>query len=362
MKTLALLCALVLAPAALPQDAPPPSPLLSGADALALGHRVVELIESTTLAMPGMLQAGGPAGENVRQALTTMEATSAQNSSLLFTLLTNTRAYLSLTDVMPKPYPFPEPARRQLEELRSAADRLDTHFRALLDQKELQARNPDRDNLKRYAEANAKLAPPVAELPRVVFMGDSITDAWRLNEYFPGRDFVNRGISGQITGEMLGRMKADVIDLKPRAMLVLAGTNDIARGVPIPVIENNLAMIASLAEFNQIKPLFASVLPISDYHKDVNPRFEMSKGRPPAAILELNRWLRQFCAQRGYPYVDYFSAMVDKAGYLKPDLADDGLHPNSAGYRVMGPLAAAAVDAVAGAKPAKAAKKRMGIF
>ena len=196
----------------------------------------------------------------------------------------------------------------------------------------------------------------------MVFLGDSITDAWRLNEYFPGRDFVNRGISGQITGEMLGRMKADVIDLKPRAMLVLAGTNDLARGVAIPVIENNLAMIASLAEANNIKPLFASILPVSDYHKDVNPRFEMSKARPPAAILELNHWLRQFCGQHGYPYVDYFGAMVDKAGFLKAELADDGLHPNSAGYRVMGPVAQAAIDAIAAAKPAKPAKKRLGIF
>jgi lysophospholipase L1-like esterase len=362
MKTLALVCALLLTPAAFPQDTAPPSPLMSGTDTLALGHRIVELMEATTLVLPGMLQAGGPAGENVRQSLTTMEATSAQNASLLFTFLTNTRAYLALADVMPKPYPFPEQARRQMEELRNGVDRLDSHFRALLDQKELQLRNPDRDNLKRYAEANAKLAPPVAEVPRVVFLGDSITDAWRLNEYFPGRDFVNRGISGQITGEMLGRMKADVIDLKPRAMLVLAGTNDIARGVAIATIENNLALIATLAEANQIKPLFASILPISDYHKDVNPRFEMSKSRPPALILELNRWLRQFCTQRGYPYVDYFSAMVDQAGFLKPDLADDGLHPNSAGYRVMGPVAQAAIDAVAAAKPPKVAKKRLGIF
>jgi lysophospholipase L1-like esterase len=249
-----------------------------------------------------------------------------------------------------------------MEELRNAVYRLDSHFRALLDQKELQARNPDRDNLKRYAEANARLAPGTSNVPRVVFLGDSITDAWRLNEYFPGRDFVNRGISGQITVEMLGRMKADVIDLKPRSMLVLAGTNDLARGVTIPVIENNLAMIASLAEYHKIKPLFASILPISDYHKDANPRFEMSKSRPPAAILELNQWLRQFCAQRGYSYVDYFSAMVDKAGFLKADLADDGLHPNSAGYRVMAPIAQAAIDAAVAAKPAPPARKRLGIF
>ena len=142
---------------------------------------------------------------------------------------------------------------------------------------------------------------------------------------------MNRGISGQITGEMLGRMKADVIDLKPAAMLVLAGTNDIARGVPLSAIENNLTMIADLADLYKIKPMFASVLPISDYHKDVNPRYEMSKARPPSAIIELNRWLEAFCKQRHYPYVDYFSKMVDPSGYMKADLADDGLHPNSAG-------------------------------
>jgi hypothetical protein len=127
-------------------------------------------------------------------------------------------------------------------------------------------------------------------------------------------------------------------------MLVLAGTNDIARGVPLSTIENNLTMIADLADHYKIKPLFASVLPISDYHKDVNPRYEMTKQRPPATILELNRWLDAFCKQRHYPYVDYFSQMVDQAGYMKADLADDGLHPNSVGYRVMGPIAMDAIE------------------
>ena len=200
---------------------------------------------------------------------------------------------------------------------------------------------------------------PETAQKRIVFMGDSITDGWRLNEYFPGRDFVNRGISGQITGEMLGRMKADVIDLKPSAMLVLAGTNDIARGVPLSAIENNLTMIADLADAYKIKPLFASVLPISDYHKDTNPRYEMSKQRSPAAILELNRWIESLCKLRHYQYVDYFSQMVDAAGYMKPELADDGLHPNSAGYRVMGPIAMAAIDRhFAPPPPATVSKKR----
>ena len=112
-------------------------------------------------------------------------------------------------------------------------------------------------------------------------MGDSITDGWRLNEYFGDRDFVNRGISGQITGEMLGRMKEDVINLKPKAMLVLAGTNDFARGIAIRTIEDNLSMMADLAVSNGIQPLFASVLPISDYHRDVNPTYAQSIRRSP---------------------------------------------------------------------------------
>ena len=161
---------------------------------------------------------------------------------------------------------------------------------------------------------------------------------------------MNRGISGQITGEMLGRMKADVIDLKPAAVLVLAGTNDIARGAPLSTIENNLTMIADLAELYKIKPMFASVLPVSDYHKDVNPRYEMSKLRPPSSIIELNRWIEAFCKQHRFPYVDYYSKMVDASGYMKADLADDGLHPNSAGYRVMGPIAMESIDRY-GARP-----------
>src|SRR5262249_20859639 len=154
-----------------------------------------------------------------------------------------------------------------------------------------------RDNLKRYAEANERLGPP-GDLPRVVFLGDSITDAWRLNEYFTGRDFVNRGISGQTTGEMLSRMKQDVVDLKPVAMVVLAGTNDIARGVATKTIENNLEMIADVAEYYKIRPIFGSILPVSDYHKSKNPRYEMTKTRPPATILEINRWLQDFCTKR----------------------------------------------------------------
>ena len=161
--------------------------------------------------------------------------------------------------------------------------RLEAHFRALLDSKDAQLRSPDRDNLVRYSEANRKLPPPAAGKPRVVFFGDSITDLWRLNEYFSDRDFVNRGISGQITGEMLGRFKADVLNLQPAAVLILAGTNDLARNIPLVTIEDNYGMMATLASAHNIKVIFASVLPVSDYHKDQNPAYEMSSD--PAACV-----------------------------------------------------------------------------
>lgn len=333
--------------------------LLPNQDALKLEQRATQLMESTGVAVPGLARAGAPALENARQALVNLQS-APQNAGNVFVFLTNARAFLSISDSVPKPYPFPEEGRRQFSELRDAVDRLDAHFRALMDLKEAQLRNPDRDNLKRYAEADERLGPPSPQKPRVVFLGDSITDAWRLNEYYGNdRDFVNRGISGQITGEMLGRMKADVIDLKPRFMIVLAGTNDIARGVALNAIENNLSMIADLAEVHHIQPLFASVLPISDYHKDVRPQYLRSAERPPAKILELNSWLKTFCEQRHFRYVDYYAALVDQSGFLQADLADDGLHPNGKGYRVMAPIALEAIDSMVKVE-VKPVKKKSG--
>jgi lysophospholipase L1-like esterase len=331
--------------------------LLSYPDAIKLFDRAVQLLDSTRVAVPELARAGAPVSENVRQAVVTLKGTGMQHAGVTYTFLANLRAYLALSDSVPKPFPFPEEARRQFAELRDTADRAESHFRALLDRKESQLRNPDRDNLARYAAANGKLSPPKPDAPRVVFLGDSITDGWRLNEYFPDRDFVNRGISGQITGEMLGRMKADVIDLKPSYLLVLAGTNDIARGVDVKTIQNNLTMIADLADAAGIRPLFASLLPVSDYHQGEDPRYEQTKRRPPATIRQVNTWIEGFCHQRGYPYVDYFGQLADNSGLLKEDSADDGLHPNGKGYRLMAPIALAAIDkeikAAAGKKPKK---------
>jgi len=338
-----------------------PGGLLSSRETLEVYGRAVQLMESTSVAVPELARAAAPLVENARQAVITLRSTPGQNAGLTYTLLINLRAYLALADSLPKPFPFPEEPHKQFSELRAGLNRIETHFRALLDQKEAQLRHPDRDNLRRYAEENAKVGPPQPKQPRVVFLGDSITDGWRLNEYFPDRDFVNRGISGQITGEMLGRMKADVIDLRPALMLVLAGTNDVARGVPIRTIQNNLTMIADLAETYKIRPLFASLLPVSDYHIDQNPQYEQSKRRPPETIRQINAWLTEFCRQRNYLYVDYFSQMADRAGLLKSELSDDGLHPNSLGYRIMAPEALAAIDKAL--VPAQKPRKRLlGLF
>jgi lysophospholipase L1-like esterase len=327
---------------------PAPQQQLNGQRAQQLMSRSIQLMESTGVALPELARAGAPLAENARQALANVRSTSA-NLEFYNVFLSNVRAFLFVSDSLPKPVDFPEQARQQLSELRDNLGRLDTYFAQTLGQRDVQLRSPDRDNLNRYADANSKLPPPQPGNPRVVFLGNSITDGWRLNEYFGDRDFVNRGIGGQITGEMLGRMLADVVNLHPQAVLILAGTNDLARGVPLLAIENNLTMIADLADHYKIKVILASVLPVSDYHKDVNPNYEMTKQRAPSLIRSLNGWMRSLANDRGYTYLDYFSAMVDDAGMMKPDLSDDGLHPNSAGYRIMAPLALEAINRTVGA-------------
>jgi lysophospholipase L1-like esterase len=349
---LAWLCAAALAQA--------PNPLMNARDVNQLCQRSVQLMDAGGVSVSDLQRAAAPVIENVRQACVQLQARATAGQAT-YVFLTNLRAYLSLSDAVPKPFPFPETARQQFAELRDGASRLDAHFRALLDSKDAQLRSSDRDNLQRYAEANRKLPP--ATPARVVFYGDSITDGWRLNEYFPDRDFVNRGISGQITGEMLGRMKADVIDLHPESILILAGTNDLARNIPLIAIENNYLMIADLASAYRIKVIFASVLPVSDYHKNDNPSYERTKERPPVFIAALNEWIQKLCAQRGFTYLDYFSAMVDGSGQMQADLSDDGLHPNSKGYRIMAPLALQAVQKTLkppppAPSPAKPAKRR----
>jgi lysophospholipase L1-like esterase len=210
----------------------------------------------------------------------------------------------------------------------------------------------DFGELRRYREANAALAPPTPKENRVVFIGDSITDYWKLADYFPGKPYVNRGIDGQTTPQMLVRFRQDVIGLHPKVLVVLAGTNDIAR-VTGPArnedIEANYASMAELARAHQIRVVFASLLPAHNYTPEAKESFTL---RPRERILELNAWLKDYCAKNGLVYLDYFSALIDDHGILRRDLSDDGLHPNAAGYKMMAPLAEAAIEkALAGVKP-----------
>ncbi|HEV8046971.1 MAG TPA: SGNH/GDSL hydrolase family protein [Terriglobales bacterium] len=210
----------------------------------------------------------------------------------------------------------------------------------------------DFGELARYREANATLKPPAAGENRVIFFGDSITDMWKLDEYFPGKPYINRGISGQTTPQMLVRFRQDAIDLQPKVIVILAGTNDIAgnTGPTRPEdIEVNYASMAELARAHDIHVVFSSVLPVHNY----TPRSQdLFAQRPLEKILELNRWLKAYCATNHYVYLDYFSAMVNEQGLLKRDLADDGLHPNVTGYKVMAPLAEGAIEKAL-AQPAK---------
>ncbi|MGA2023054.1 MAG: SGNH/GDSL hydrolase family protein [Candidatus Sulfotelmatobacter sp.] len=201
----------------------------------------------------------------------------------------------------------------------------------------------DFGELKRYREADAALASPAANESRVVFLGDSITDYWKLADYFPGKPYINRGVDGQTTPEMLVRFRQDVIDLHPKVLLVLAGTNDIA-GVTGPArnedIEANYASMAELARAHHIRVVFASLLPAHNYTPEAKESFAL---RPRERILALNAWLKDYCAKNDLVYLDYFSALIDDQGMLRRDLSDDGLHPNAAGYRIMAPLADKAI-------------------
>jgi lysophospholipase L1-like esterase len=208
----------------------------------------------------------------------------------------------------------------------------------------------DYGQLARYRAANEELSKAGLVKNRVVFFGDSITDMWKLEQYFPARPYVNRGIGGQTTPQMLVRFRQDVIDLKPRAVVILAGTNDIA-GNTGPIrnedIEADLATMAELAKAHGIAAVFASILPVNNYTSQARDFFAQ---RPGTRILEVNRWLTAYCAGNGIVYLDYFSAVVDDKGLLKRELAEDGLHPNEAGYKVMAPLAEAAIAKAIGGK------------
>ena len=211
------------------------------------------------------------------------------------------------------------------------------------------ARLRDWANMARYREANRTLAAPARSDARVVFMGDSITDGWqqpRYGGFFPGKPYVDRGISGQTTPQMLLRFRRDVIDLQPKAVVILAGTNDIA-GNTGPMtneeIQGNLASMSELAHAHNIKVVFSSVTPVSEYHVASPRAVPQTTARPMERIKALNEWVKSYAAAHGDVYLDYFSAMVDDKGLMKTELTEDDLHPNAKGYAIMGPLAEAAI-------------------
>jgi lysophospholipase L1-like esterase len=214
----------------------------------------------------------------------------------------------------------------------------------------------DWPNLGRYHDANSLVRPPAPEEDRVVFMGDSITDGWgrRYGKFFPGKPYINRGISGQTTPQMLIRFRPDVIVLRPKVVVILAGTNDIAGNtgpVTLEAIEDNLASMAELARANGIRVVLASLLPVCDYIKPQTPR------RPTEKILALNAWMKDYAARSGFIYLDYYSAMLDENKILKQELTYDGLHPNDAGYEIMAPLAEKAIVAALRGTPSVAPSK-----
>lgn len=201
----------------------------------------------------------------------------------------------------------------------------------------------DPPNLAHYREENAKLMPLAPGENRVVFFGDSITENWNLAEYFPGRPFINRGIHSQTTSQMLLRFRADVIELKPRVVVILAGTNDLERRVPLESIEANIASMAEPASAVGIRVVLASILPVRDVKTLSGRETPNTTLRTPAQIAALNERLKRYSTEKGFVYLDYFSAVADENGMLKPELSADGLHPNANGYEVMKPLAEEAI-------------------
>ena len=203
--------------------------------------------------------------------------------------------------------------------------------------------------LARYHDANTKLTPTQKNEARVVFMGDSITDSWqnaKFGGFFPGKPYIDRGISGQTTPQMLVRFRPDVIALHPKVVVILAGTNDLAGNTgptTMEAIADNLISMAELAKANSIKVVLASILPVSDYEQRDGKPINRTTQRPPEKIKALNEWMKAYAAKNRLTYLDYYSAMIDEKGFLRGELSEDGLHPNAKGYAIMSPLAEAAI-------------------
>ena len=209
----------------------------------------------------------------------------------------------------------------------------------------------DWPNLNRFRAENALLGTPEKSEKRIVFMGNSITQGWieKRPEFFSKNPYINRGISGQTTPQMLIRFRQDVIALQPKVVVILAGTNDIAGNTgpsTLEMIEDNLASMAELANANEIRVVLSSVLPAYDY--------PWKTGMEPAEkIVTLNAWIKGYCEKRGFTYLDYFTPLADDRHGMKAELTYDGVHANVAGYKVMEPLVQDAIKRALKNKPAK---------
>jgi len=209
----------------------------------------------------------------------------------------------------------------------------------------------DWPNLNRFRAENTLLKTPEKGEKRVVFMGNSITQGWieKRPEFFSKNPYINRGISGQTTPQMLIRFRQDVIALQPKVVVILAGTNDIAGNTgpsTLEMIEDNLASMAELANANGIRVVLSSVLPAYDY--------PWKTGIEPAEkIVTLNAWIKSYCEKRGFTYLDYFTPMADDRHGMKTELTYDGVHANVTGYKVMEPLVQDAMKRAMKNKPAK---------
>jgi lysophospholipase L1-like esterase len=263
-------------------------------------------------------------GQNLYQRI----ALTMKNKYLRFAFISSMFLLISISAAFAQ---VTEPAASDTAKLQATIERQDKTLK-------------DWANLGRYREDNAKVAPPAGDENRVVFMGDSITDAWgrRSGAFFSGKPYINRGISGQTTPQMLIRFRPDVLAHKPKAVVILAGTNDIAGNtgpMTLEEIEGNLTSMAELAKANGIRVVLASLLPVCDYIRNQTDR------RPPEKILALNAWMKSYAEAGGHTYLDYYSAMLDDKQMLRKELTGDGLHPNDAGYEIMLPLAEKAIAA-----------------
>ncbi|MBP9120235.1 MAG: SGNH/GDSL hydrolase family protein [Ignavibacterium sp.] len=200
----------------------------------------------------------------------------------------------------------------------------------------LLAQDNDWANLNRYKEENLKIGLPADNENRVVFIGNSITQGWIEVDpnFFAGKSYINRGISGQTTPQMLVRFRSDVVNLKPKVVVILAGTNDIAGNTgpsTLEMIEDNIASMVEIANANNIKAVLCSILPAYDY--PWKPGLE-----PAQKIVDLNKWIKEYAVKNKIIYVDYFAPMADQRNGLKKEYSEDGVHPNLAGYNIMEPI------------------------